>query len=73
MCTVAIAYLMQKAPYVFPVIGGRKVEHLYANLEALDIALTDEHIRTIEAAVPFDAGIPHDLAVRARSSNLMWE
>lgn len=25
---VAIAYVMQKVPYVFPIIGGRKVEHL---------------------------------------------
>ena len=44
---VAIAYVMQKLPYVFPVIGGRKVEQLYANLEALDIALAPEHIRKL--------------------------
>lgn len=30
---VALAYVMQKTPYVFPVIGGRKVEHLKANIE----------------------------------------
>ena len=24
--TVALAYVMNKAPYVFPIIGGRKVE-----------------------------------------------
>jgi len=28
--SVAIAYLMQKTPYVFPIIGGRKVEHMLA-------------------------------------------
>ena len=28
---VAIAYVMQKAPFVFPIIGGRKVEHLHQN------------------------------------------
>ncbi|KAF8895210.1 Aldo keto reductase [Infundibulicybe gibba] len=43
---VAIAYVMQKVPYVFPIIGGRKVEHLLSNIEALEIALTDEHIAT---------------------------
>ncbi|EIW56681.1 aryl-alcohol dehydrogenase [Trametes versicolor FP-101664 SS1] len=58
---VAIAYVMQKVPYVFPIIGGRKVEHLHANLEALSIALEDEHIKEIEAAVPFAPGFPHDL------------
>jgi aryl-alcohol dehydrogenase-like predicted oxidoreductase len=55
---VAIAYVMQKAPYVFPVIGGRKVEHLMANLEALDITLTDDHIRELESVVELDLGFP---------------
>nr|VWO95623.1 Cytochrome P450 monooxygenase AKT7 (EC (AK-toxin biosynthesis protein 7) [Ganoderma boninense] len=55
---VAIAYVMQKIPYVFPIVGGRKVEHLNTNLEALDIALTPEHIKKIEGAVPFDLGFP---------------
>ena len=49
---------MHKAPYVFPIIGGRKVEHLHANIEALDIALTDEQIKELESAVPFDPGFP---------------
>jgi aryl-alcohol dehydrogenase-like predicted oxidoreductase len=34
---VAIAYLMQKTPYVFPIIGGRKVEQLEANMESRSI------------------------------------
>lgn len=58
--TVAIAYVMQKVPYVFPIIGGRKVEHLHANLEALNITLDDRHIKEIEDAVPFDPGFPYD-------------
>ena len=62
-CAVAIAYVMQKVPYVFPIVGGRKVEHLHANLEALDIALTETHIHKIESAVPFEAGAPHNLTV----------
>ena len=61
--TVAIAYVMQKVPYVFPIIGGRKVEHLYSNLEALDIVLTEEHFKKIENVVPFDVGFPMDLMV----------
>ncbi|KAJ8454879.1 hypothetical protein ONZ51_g12772 [Trametes cubensis] len=55
---LAIAYVMQKVPYVFPIIGGRKVEQLRANLEALDISLTDEHMKQIESAVPFELGFP---------------
>lgn len=26
--SVALAYVMNKTPYVFPIIGGRKIEHL---------------------------------------------
>ncbi|TFK39060.1 Aldo/keto reductase [Crucibulum laeve] len=56
--SVAIAYLMQKAPFVFPIIGGRKVEHLLANVEALNIKITPEQIKFLESVVPFDAGFP---------------
>ena len=61
MFTVAIAYVMQKVPHVFPISGGRKVEHLQANIEALNITLSDEHIKKIEAASPFDKGTMYDL------------
>jgi len=56
---VAIAYVMQKAPYVFPIVGGRKVEHLNSNIEALDISLTPEHIAYIESILPFERGFPY--------------
>ncbi|KAF7790635.1 hypothetical protein EIP86_001591 [Pleurotus ostreatoroseus] len=55
---VAIAYVMQKVPYVFPIIGGRKVEHLYANIEALDIALSPEQVAYLESILPFNKGFP---------------
>ncbi|KAI0091508.1 aryl-alcohol dehydrogenase [NADP(+)] [Irpex rosettiformis] len=55
---VAIAYIQQKVPYVFPIIGGRKVEHLQANLEALDISLSKEQVAYLESIVPWDKGFP---------------
>jgi len=55
---VAIAYVLHKATHVFPIIGGRKVEHLQANIDALKIRLTPEHIKELESAVPFDLGFP---------------
>lgn len=60
---VAIAYLMQKVPYVFPILGGRKVEHLHSNLEALEIALSQEQIEYLESIVPFKKGFPYDFFV----------
>ncbi|KAI0827463.1 Aldo/keto reductase [Trametes gibbosa] len=56
---VAIAYVMQKTPYVFPIIGGRKVEQLEANLEALKIALSEEQVKYLEGIVPIDLGFPY--------------
>ena len=58
--SVAIAWIMQKAPYVFPIVGGRKVEQLHQNLEALDILLTDEQIQRLDNIVPLNKGFPYD-------------
>ncbi|KAJ7711297.1 NADP-dependent oxidoreductase domain-containing protein [Mycena olivaceomarginata] len=55
---VAIAYVLSKAPYVFPILGGRKVEHLLSNLTALDITLWAEQIEYLENVVQFDPGFP---------------
>ncbi|KZV64739.1 Aldo/keto reductase [Peniophora sp. CONT] len=67
---VAIAYVLQKTPYVFPIVGGRKVEHLHANIEALEIALTKEHIKQIEGVVPFDLGFPHNFSGREEDEDV---
>ncbi|KAG8628143.1 hypothetical protein KVT40_004016 [Elsinoe batatas] len=56
--SVALAYVMHKSPNVFPIVGGRKVEHLKGNIEALKIKLTEEEMEDIESAVPFDYGFP---------------
>jgi aryl-alcohol dehydrogenase-like predicted oxidoreductase len=61
---VAIAYLLHKTPYVFPIVGGRKVEHLKQNIQALDISLSPEQIHRIDDAKPFDLGFPHTAVVR---------
>jgi len=58
---VAIAYVMHKAPYVFPLVGGRKVEHLEDNIKALSISLTDKQVEFLESQVPFDPGFPHTM------------
>ena len=60
---VAIAYVMQKTPYVFPIIGGRKVEHFKDNLTALDISLSPKQIAYLESILPFDKGFPYTFFV----------
>ncbi|KLO18440.1 Aldo/keto reductase [Schizopora paradoxa] len=58
---VAIAYVLQKTPYVFPIVGGRKVEHLKQNVEALSIALSEEQVKELEETLPFEPGFPHNM------------
>ncbi|KAK1675448.1 aryl-alcohol dehydrogenase AAD14 [Colletotrichum godetiae] len=55
---IALAYVRSKAPNVIPIVGGRKVEHLKANIDALKIKLTDEQIAFLEDVKPFDVGFP---------------
>ena len=55
---VALAYVMQKAQYVFPIIGGRKIEQLEQNIEALKIHLSDEQVNFLESVIEFDIGFP---------------
>jgi len=54
---------LHKLPYVFPIIGGRKVEQLKENIAALDISLTPKQVRRIEEASPFDPGFPNNFIV----------
>ncbi|KJZ69652.1 Putative aryl-alcohol dehydrogenase AAD14 [Hirsutella minnesotensis 3608] len=58
---IALAYVMQKARNVFPLIGGRKIEHLQDNIKALNIHLTDEQINYIDSIKEFDIGFPLNL------------
>ncbi|KAL7951987.1 putative aryl-alcohol dehydrogenase [Trichoderma barbatum] len=55
---IALAYVLHKAGNVFPIVGGRKVEHLEDNIQALSIKLTDEQIKFLEGVKPFDVGFP---------------
>ncbi|KAK5121591.1 putative aryl-alcohol dehydrogenase aad14 [Meristemomyces frigidus] len=57
---VALAYVMSKTPNVFPIVGGRKVEHLMANIDSLKIKLSDKQIEKLESVIPFEPGFPNN-------------
>lgn len=59
--SVAMAYALQKTAYVFPILGGRKIEHLKGNIEALTLELTKDDIKEIEGAYNFDLGFPNNM------------
>ncbi|CAN9125185.1 unnamed protein product [Alternaria alternata] len=56
--SIALAYVRHKYPFVYPIVGGRKIDHLKGNIEALEIELSEEEIDDIDSAVPFDVGFP---------------
>ncbi|KAK7413923.1 putative aryl-alcohol dehydrogenase aad14 [Neonectria punicea] len=73
---IALAYVMAKTPYVFPLVGGRKVEHLKDNIQALKIKLTDQQIEYLESIKPFDIGFPNtfigpDVRTAGKASGLL--
>ncbi|KAJ2959771.1 hypothetical protein NQZ79_g4793 [Umbelopsis isabellina] len=57
---IALAYVMAKAPNVFPLVGGRKIEHLQDNIQSLKIKLTDDQITYLESILPFEPGFPNN-------------
>jgi aryl-alcohol dehydrogenase-like predicted oxidoreductase len=56
---IALAYVMQKAPYIFPIVGGRKVSHIQGNIDGLAVSLSEDEVKEVEAAYPFHHGFPH--------------
>lgn len=58
LTAVALAYVMAKAPNVFPLVGGRKVEHLQDNIQALSLRLTASQMEYLESQTSFDVGFP---------------
>lgn len=59
---------MHKTTHVFPIIGGRKVEQLQANIDALSITLSQEQVKALEDAVPYQPGFPHNFCVSTFST-----
>ncbi|CAB3868718.1 aldo/keto reductase [Achromobacter piechaudii] len=47
---IALAWLLAQKPWIVPIPGGTKIEHLDDNLAAADLELTPDDLREIEAA-----------------------
>ncbi|CAF1091901.1 unnamed protein product [Adineta steineri] len=68
---IALAYVMAKQPYIFPIVGIRKIEHLQDNIDALKLRLNKEEIKEIENAYEFKVGFPHDFTGLHPSQNFL--
>lgn len=56
---IALAYVIQKTPYVFPIVGGRKMEHIQGSIDALRVSLSDENMKEVKDGYHFHPGFPH--------------
>ncbi|MFL5487764.1 MAG: aldo/keto reductase [Gemmatimonadaceae bacterium] len=45
---VALAWLLQRPGVSAPIVGATKIEHLESAVRALDVALSEDHIRALE-------------------------
>lgn len=45
---------------MYPLIGGRVIAHLRANVDALSLYLSSQNVEEIEKGYDFDPGFPHD-------------
>ncbi|MBU2665298.1 aldo/keto reductase [Actinoplanes bogorensis] len=57
---VAIAWTRARSEAVLPILGARSAAQLADNLGALDVTLTDEECKRLEATTGFTLGFPHD-------------
>jgi aryl-alcohol dehydrogenase-like predicted oxidoreductase len=48
---IALAWLLAQKPWIVPIPGSRKLEHLDENLGALDLELTTDDLSALEAAM----------------------
>jgi aryl-alcohol dehydrogenase-like predicted oxidoreductase len=64
MAQVALAWLHHKAVPVIPIIGARKVSQLQDNLASLDLVLSAEQMKILDAASQVDLGFPQSLYER---------
>jgi aryl-alcohol dehydrogenase-like predicted oxidoreductase len=52
---LALAWVLAQGPHIVPIPGTRRVDRLDENLGALDVRLSDEELRGIEAVFPAGA------------------
>ncbi|MEV4624916.1 aldo/keto reductase [Micromonospora sp. NPDC049523] len=58
---VALAWLRTRPGVAAPILGPRRIEHLDANLAALDLTLTDAQVATLDEVSAPQLDYPYDL------------
>lgn len=48
---ISLAWMLAKKPYIVPIPGGRKLEHLMDNIKATDVKITSAELEELDAAL----------------------
>jgi len=77
MAQVALAWLRSRAIPVIPILGARKLSQLQDNLASLDLELSAEQLKSLDAASRIELGFPQGLyekeMVRAIRYGGVWD
>ena len=77
MAQVALAWLRHQTVPVIPIIGARKVSQLQDHLASLDLELSAEQLKSLDAASQIELGFPQALyekeMVRAIRYGGIWD
>lgn len=57
---VALKWTMQRKLTVIPIVGATKPEQLEDNLKAVNVVLSEEHIKKLNEISAIELGFPHD-------------
>ena len=61
MAQVTLAWLRYRPVPVIPIIGARKLSQFQDNLGSLDLTLSAEQLKALDAASRIERGFPQDL------------
>jgi aryl-alcohol dehydrogenase-like predicted oxidoreductase len=69
---VAIAWVRCQPGVIVPIVGARTADQLRENLGALDVALGDEHLASLNEASAIEMGFPHEWLAKDYIRNLVY-
>jgi aryl-alcohol dehydrogenase-like predicted oxidoreductase len=61
MAQVALAWLRYRPVPVIPIMGARKLSQFEDNLASFDLALSADHLKTLDEASVIELGFPYDM------------
>jgi aryl-alcohol dehydrogenase-like predicted oxidoreductase len=69
---VALAWLRQRPVPVIPIVGARRLPQFKDNLACLDLSLSSEQVRRLDAVSRVELGFPHDFYDRDIVKGLLY-